>query len=205
MRDAYCASILAFVTICLYYAAHEWKGINCISQHPGIVEDLTYLKPKRSHSIPDGVEHIMFVVLVLLCMKYKRNRFYTIPYYIIGSYLGNGVQGLIKKSMCSPRPYAGLYLNDPNTFMSTPSGHTFYATFGTLYVSYYLWLVCKDSHVVTMMWMLMSIFPFGVGVSRVIDNHHFPVDILYGGILAFWVCGLVCRMHYLSIKKNKCE
>ena len=166
---------------------------------------LLYLKPKHFHSIPSGLEHIMFVVLLALCARHSSTRFYTISYYLIGTCLGNGVQGLIKKSMCSPRPYAGLYVTDPNSFMSTPSGHTFYATFGAMYVGYYLWLTCKDSHVVTFAWMLMSVFPIGIGISRVMDNHHFPVDILYGGILAFWICGVVCRMHYLTVRKEKSE
>lgn len=206
MRDLYCASVLALFTTYVYHVAHEWEGVNCLAQNPGIKADLTYLKPKHFHSIPTGLEHIMFAVLVLLCIKDKSYpSFYTIPYYLIGSYLGNGVQGLIKKSMCSPRPYAGNFLYDPNSFMSTPSGHTFYATFGAMYVGYYLWLTCKDSHVVTFAWMLLSLFPVGIGISRVADNHHFPVDILYGGILALWICGFVCRMHYLTVRKAKPE
>lgn len=207
MRDMYLMLAVGTVAIGLYHIAHEWSGRNCLAENPGVELNSTYLKPRHPNTIPMYIEHSMGVVLVALVVYYYghhriRRSFYTIAYYLIGACLGNGIMGLIKKATCSPRPYAGRFVNEQNSFMSTPSGHTFYATFGTLYVSYYIWLVCKNKHITALAWLLLAIFPVSVGISRIADNHHFPVDVLCGVVLACGIYEFVIKLHFLAVVKK---
>mmetsp|Transcript_8808 Transcript_8808/g.8880 ORF Transcript_8808/g.8880 Transcript_8808/m.8880 type:complete len:260 (+) Transcript_8808:138-917(+) len=203
----------AFILYFIGYAGGKRDCQNGSAFPPDWKNDLTYQKPYHVDTFPT-ISAVVFVLLLIPlwawkspCMsKYcsKSNKSYSdwndylkfvfvvAVFYLVGAGISNGIVDILKGQLCSLRPYAALKPDEDDSYLSTPSGHTNIVVYTSVYVTYWLLKEFSDPIIKVGICMLMSVYPFVVGASRIIDNHHWPADVLAGAIIGCTVGWTVC-------------
>ena len=157
------------------------------------LDDVTYQKPYHPDTFAYGLTFIFALLLPVLivakspCVQTGVTwtvlfRYAVIigVFYAAGAGISNGIVDNLKRQLCSLRPYAALRPDDPDSYLSTPSGHSNMVVFTNLYVSYWYLKSIPDNILKVGFCMLMSIYPFIVCATRITDNHHWPIDVIAG-------------------------
>jgi len=198
--NAYIPLILLVITriIITLTIDDEWSGWTVT---PG---DPTYNKPVKPDLIPSWANSILTILGPLLIMAFVSTVFYLIRrktktffFYIldihnfffgfVASWIVSSIATIsLKLLLGQPRPT----FNANGARESFPSGHTTSAAMGFVFLIFYLagkWNVYqnKSSSRPTSWWkmIILGIFlvvPIIVGVTRVRDFSHFPLDVTVG-------------------------
>jgi membrane-associated phospholipid phosphatase len=195
----------ATLAVVLFATGATMKHRDCLEQSPGIATNPTYSRPYHENTVAYYQTFAPFLAVLVIAsiqlyFKLWSSAFYLVAYYWVGAGTGNGIVDILKKEQCSPRPYAAALPFEPNSFYSTPSGHTFQAIYGSLYVALFLAAMYQDVHVRTVIMFFASAFPLFVGASHIVDNHHWPIDVVCGALIGIWIAVLACGLTITYIK-----
>eukprot|EP01041_Mallomonas_annulata_P002650 gene2650-5201_t len=169
--------------------------------------DPTYQRPYIDNTISTNMAMIEAVLIIpLICIKAPpliaflnltqpffrwtdlgKYSIILVLFFIIGAGIMNGIVNIMKNELCSLRPYAALRPDDPEAYLSTPSGHTSDAVYTAVYVTYWINKEIEDPALKLLVYVLMSVYPIIVGATRITDNHHWPVDVLAGATIGIAV------------------
>lgn len=181
----------SLLAVMVFIAGWYCKMRECTDQ----ITDLNaYNRVYHDDTVPYILTFIPFVFVAIYAFIAERmyGWFYCIEiicYYWVGTGFGTGIVNIMKKQLCMPRPYAMYRPDDQESYMSTPSGHMFQITFGILYMMYVQYvLLHKQIHAFIHLFVntFWSVIPLIVGSTRIMDNHHWPADVIFGAIIAVY-------------------
>ena len=143
-----------------------------------------------------------FVTLLVLCIlaiiitrHYKKEKYLEIAKLCLFALILSGlIAGLLKLSFQSPRPFTVLenvrQLTIPTEPNSFPSGHTS-STLAVITVL--VWKLRENKAVV----VLLALFAFLIGFSRIYVGVHYPLDVLTGAAV-----GIISGVVVLGVKNR---
>lgn len=136
---------------------------------------------------------VLCVLVIIVCRYFKKQEYLEIAKLCLYSLILSAViAGCLKLAFQSPRPFTVLanvrqlaVPTEPNSF---PSGHTS-STFAV--VSVLVWKLRQNRILV----VLLALFAFLIGFSRIYTGLHYPLDVLTGAAV-----GIVSAAVVLAVK-----
>ncbi len=141
-------------------------------------------------------------VLLSIILLLKRHYYYLISFFI-SIFFGQAFILLIKYITARPRPsYTSALVYEP-TF-SFPSGHTFLAFSFYGLLAYYLFEICKNIIIRSIVLFSTISILLLVALSRIYLGAHWPTDVIASFIIGiFWITTIIVvnELHQEHIKK----
>lgn len=138
-----------------------------------------------------GTMLALCIIALIVTRYYKKDKFFRIAKMCLYALILSGIIALgLKLLYHSPRPYVVLehvrqlaVPTEPNSF---PSGHTS----ATLSVVTVLVSELRENKVLV---VLLILFAFIIGFSRIYIGMHFPLDVLVGAIVGIISAAIVLK------------
>ena len=132
---------------------------------------------------------VLCILAIIITRHFKKEKYLEIAKLCLCALILSGlIAGLLKLSFQSPRPFTVLahvrQLTIPTEPNSFPSGHTS----STLAVITVLVWKLRENKVVV---VLLALFAFLIGFSRIYVGVHYPLDVLTGAAVGIISGGVV--------------
>ncbi|MDH5718407.1 MAG: phosphatase PAP2 family protein [Spirochaetia bacterium] len=149
-----------------------------------IVQTAGFIVNEKNFFMPIAILYIFY-----LFANYKRALIFLILFLLL-LLISESLAAFLKEFFMRERPSAqmGRILKASN--YSFPSAHALNTMALALFCGY--WFSSKKK-----MFFYISIV---VGIARVLSNHHFPFDVIFG-----WICGYTLGYIYIQILENIAE
>ena len=130
---------------------------------------------------------IVFIFSIFLLFVIKYNVKNTI-FYILGYYLCDKINFLLKKIIKQPRPFEDInifnnkkkiYIHNNINMYGMPSGHALYTTYSTIYINNIL-----KNKIITFIYCIITLICIN---QRLIYKNHTIQQIVVGGILGIFI------------------
>lgn len=169
-------------------APAAWESINALDRAAAF----GYNKPLDI--ISDVTQYTSFFLPALLAIDWQWPQLATIGVmYAEAALLAMGTKDLLKVAVNRHRPYHYFggtpreLLDDPDSGLSFPSGHTTMAFAGAAFFSYVMFSLYPDS---PLSWAALGgslALASTTGVLRILSGNHFVTDVLVGAVIgSFW-------------------
>ncbi len=103
---------------------------------------------------------------------------------------------IIKSIFPTERPFQ---LNGNETFVFTPLTNGAFPSGHTAAAFSIAWTIWKHDKKVGVIYLLSA---FAVGISRVLANVHYPIDVVAGGILGVITSNIIQKVHFKKLFKK---
>lgn len=136
---------------------------------------------------------IALLILSIILIWWKSRDYVAIIVLALGTYLSDELNKWLKEVFARERPHIdpGIYAEG----YSFPSGHAMIGLMFYGFLTYFLLTKLRTSKSKLIFGIIMSLFIFLIGFSRIILNAHYPSDVIGGFAIGFIGLVIMVLLH----------